>query len=585
MQSALSVRATALGRVGREYESGVQHFAAPFVQRSRGDSRHRRRRRIGKAFIVHHAAVERSFLRSQRPFWRHVTETVIARFERAGTVAVTVDELFSVPEFRPEFNRSLKPAWSLAVFQGVQFEADWIGHRESQQSLHGLVTQDIGTDPTDLDPPPSFQVELSRDMERRIKSFLQEREVGVWTQVGNTVHGRLERALRRGLKEGDTLDQMQDRIQRVMKGQSDYAARRIARTETTGSMNFGQQIERDEIGIENKEWIATLDGRTRGANPKDRFNHIGADGQTVVNSGLFVVSGQQLAFPGDGSHGASAGNICNCRCVGVSEFGDEIPKAVPNRPIGEAQTVAEAEDMARERDLADVVSYKGLSVETANAFNKSIDSTLRIAPELRDQLRFVGSMQERNKHFVKEWTERELRKYIDRGIAGSDLEHIRKQLTSRARRIVGTASSDTYAQSVKANERYGDLIGGVSINSKWGGRHVAMLKQLENDVAVGWHPVGTANLRSTIDHELGHQLDDLLRLSTRTHVTDSELRQIVGLMTANEVTDALSRYGSTNFRELVAEAWSEYQSSPSPRPLAKQIGKLIEERLKQRAAK
>jgi hypothetical protein len=45
----------------------------------------------------------------------------------------------------------------------------------------------------------------------------------------------------------------------------------------------------------------------------------------VPNLDPFSVSGQRLLYPADGSYGASAGNICNCRCCSVGAW--------PNKPL------------------------------------------------------------------------------------------------------------------------------------------------------------------------------------------------------------------------------------------------------------
>lgn len=59
-----------------------------------------------------------------------------------------------------------------------------------------------------------------------------------------------------------------------------------------------------------KTWVAILDGVTR------RW-HAQADGQTVPTDGVFVVKGEQLKYPRDGSLGASADNLIHCRCAAV----------------------------------------------------------------------------------------------------------------------------------------------------------------------------------------------------------------------------------------------------------------------------
>lgn len=86
-------------------------------------------------------------------------------------------------------------------------------------------------------------------------------------------------------------------------------ATRIARTEIISASNLGSLMgaKSTELPL-NKEWLATQDNRTR-------LDHLDADGQTVGIDDLFTVSGELLSFAGDWTHGASAGNVINCRCT------------------------------------------------------------------------------------------------------------------------------------------------------------------------------------------------------------------------------------------------------------------------------
>lgn len=58
-----------------------------------------------------------------------------------------------------------------------------------------------------------------------------------------------------------------------------------------------------------KTWDSILDGKTRVEN----FNHVAPDGQTVGINEDYIVSGERLKYPRDGSR-ASIGNIARCRC-------------------------------------------------------------------------------------------------------------------------------------------------------------------------------------------------------------------------------------------------------------------------------
>lgn len=91
-------------------------------------------------------------------------------------------------------------------------------------------------------------------------------------------------------------------------------ARLIARTEVLGAANYAAYENAKSLGIElNKTWVAAKDKRTR-RTPRDQFDHLHMDGVTIGLFDKFTVSGEIMEYPGDGTH-ASAGNICNCRCV------------------------------------------------------------------------------------------------------------------------------------------------------------------------------------------------------------------------------------------------------------------------------
>lgn len=88
----------------------------------------------------------------------------------------------------------------------------------------------------------------------------------------------------------------------------------IARTEVISSANSAAVANAKDLNIEvKKEWIATNDSRTR-------RDHIILDGQIVGMNELFHVVDQKgitrrLSQPGDRTHGAGPGEVCNCRCV------------------------------------------------------------------------------------------------------------------------------------------------------------------------------------------------------------------------------------------------------------------------------
>lgn len=80
----------------------------------------------------------------------------------------------------------------------------------------------------------------------------------------------------------------------------------IARTEGTGSANFGAYQALTLEGVATKVWLSTGDGRTRPT-------HRAADGQEVGIAKKFAVGTARLEFPGDPS--GPIDEIGNCRCA------------------------------------------------------------------------------------------------------------------------------------------------------------------------------------------------------------------------------------------------------------------------------
>jgi hypothetical protein len=95
----------------------------------------------------------------------------------------------------------------------------------------------------------------------------------------------------------------------------------IATTEVQGAAETGKWIEIQALDRANAEyedynysvegrtktWVAILDDRTRDW-------HAEADEQTVPINQPFIVNGEEMMRPRDGSMGASADNLINCRC-------------------------------------------------------------------------------------------------------------------------------------------------------------------------------------------------------------------------------------------------------------------------------
>lgn len=92
-----------------------------------------------------------------------------------------------------------------------------------------------------------------------------------------------------------------------------------------------------------------------------------------------------------------------------------------------------------------------------------------------------------------------------------------------------------------------------------------------------WSAIGSA--RGTYVHEFGHTLDYWLESNGRAGFAD-QFWASVSKQDKTWWADNISRYGSTNRREMFAELFSEYKLHPNPRPMAKHFGTLLEDEIK-----
>jgi uncharacterized protein with gpF-like domain len=147
--------------------------------------------------------------------------------------------------------------------------------------------------------------------------------------VNDTTRRMIQEEVIRGLELGlDTFDIAQTLERRWLAeapadGPISFGrAERIARTEIAAAQNAGSLSGASESGLSFKVWSSVKDFRTRRTEQRgyDHFEDwnpdtgLGAHGQVRRIDEPFIISGEQLQFPGDPSLGAGAGSIINCRC-------------------------------------------------------------------------------------------------------------------------------------------------------------------------------------------------------------------------------------------------------------------------------
>ena len=138
---------------------------------------------------------------------------------------------------------------------------------------------------------------------------------------------KITNAITQGILQGESIPDIAKRLQAVTD-MDRKAARRNARTATTGAQNAGRidsYKDAEKLGIKLKqEWLATLDGRTRDS-------HRMLDGERVEVGKRFS---NGCRYPGDPQ--ARPEEIYNCRCTLVAAIEDIDQSNAPrNSKLGE----------------------------------------------------------------------------------------------------------------------------------------------------------------------------------------------------------------------------------------------------------
>jgi len=146
-----------------------------------------------------------------------------------------------------------------------------------------------------------------------IKTWL-ERRVDLWASLVNAETGTLiQGEINEANALGESIPQIQERLEKVFKFNDAVRTERIARTEMLSTANRARLASYEQSGeVEGLRWLAAHDDRTRDS-------HADADGQTVPIHTPFTVGGAKLDAPGVGANGTMgpASEVINCRCTVV----------------------------------------------------------------------------------------------------------------------------------------------------------------------------------------------------------------------------------------------------------------------------
>ncbi|MDF2873339.1 MAG: hypothetical protein K0R22_22 [Sporomusa sp.] len=417
-----------------------------------------------------------------------------------------------------------------------------------------------------------------------------------WTakdQLVNTLHTELTQTIIRG----DPPDRLIKTIAQKFETTKNNAGRLVM----TESAFFASAAQRDcfnDLDVERYEIVATLDGKTSLICQQ-------LDGK------VFEMKDYQVGVTAPPFH-------CWCRTVTVPYFDDntgfraarnaegktyyvpdsmkyedwkktfvdggskdglkEIAKTdIVKASFTPAKTIQEANQYATETLGIEYADYKGLHVDVANGWNEGLAANFAKFPELKQQFGFVGESHARNstmKPIVRQYYLEQMIKHNP----NASLERIERHVDNEIEKIMNKLKvpSNSYASSWAPQQEPFRRFAGITFNSVQGNDITKLLESLKADVAGKFHPIGCDTVKSVLDHEMGHQLDKMLKLSSKENI-----QKLFDARTNDQITEELSKYAWKNnnpnrYSEFIAEAWAEYCNNPNPRSIAKEIGETIE---------
>lgn len=153
---------------------------------------------------------------------------------------------------------------------------------------------------------------FNEQMYELIKQYFSTDILNTSAGITETTKELIRKIFTEAYREGWSNDEIVEKLQNTEL--SRIRSRMIARTETVTAANQGAVFAAKKTGLKlKKEWLATMDNRTR-------RDHLMEDGKVVGMDDYFNVGGYEMFQPGDrggksGKPTVAAKEIVNCRCT------------------------------------------------------------------------------------------------------------------------------------------------------------------------------------------------------------------------------------------------------------------------------
>lgn len=273
-----------------------------------------------------------------------------------------------------------------------------------------------------------------------------------------------------------------------------------------------------------------------------------------------------------------------------------------------AKTIKEANEFAEK--LGFKADYKGIDIKCANEWNLGLYNAKKDFPEIAENIKFVGTSQKRYElmkkdfedYFYKSYCDKHYKKLKDKGYSDDKIQkYFKKKSKEKAADFTKGFKSDVTDTAQSFGKRANQILNqseeskiyskyyGITINEEYFKDNDFVIAEGKREVANKWRPVGCYTTKSVFDHEFAHQIDGYLNLRD-----DFTIKKIFENASRTSLKNELCEYAYGSYvndntfvkhedaKEMIAEAWSEYNNNSSPREIAKIIGEKIEKLWKNR---
>ena len=233
-----------------------------------------------------------------------------------------------------------------------------------------------------------------------------------------------------------------------------------------------------------------------------------------------------------------------------------------NEQLGRDLTLESMENYSENQGLVNKADFHDFDPDVAKEVVDSLIDAKRDFPEL--EVNYIGSI-DSQVNGLRDTIEQSQFEYYKQNGIDEDLASQMAKADAMNYTQDLTPSRDTFAWSLRTNNSSLGQFDGVAVNNvtnDCADNYSHFKDAMTKDVLRKGSPVGCGSPKACLDHELGHEIDNLLGASNDTTLNN----MYSDMMKNNNAKDVLSAYSAKNVKEFIAEAYAEYRNNPKPRP-------------------